>query len=72
MVYGSPKKSKVGELSFIPKNITLLSPCYHSIPAYHGFKDTEGRYRKRYLDLMINDDVRKRFILRSKVKIYDN
>ena len=39
----------------------------HDIPAYHGLKDTETRYRKRYLDLMMNNNVRERFILRSKV-----
>lgn len=64
---GIPKKSNTGELSIVPSEIRLLAPCFHSIPAYHGLKDTESRYRKRYLDLMINDPVRNRFILRSKV-----
>ena len=64
---GIPKKTKVGELSIIPTEIQLLAPCYHSIPAYHGLKDIESRYRKRYLDLMINESVRERFLLRSKV-----
>lgn len=65
---GIPKKSNTGELSIIPTEIRLMAPCFHSIPAYHGLKDTESRYRKRYLDLMINDPVRQRFLIRSKVK----
>ena len=66
-VQGYPKKTNVGELSVVPTEIRLLAPCYHSIPAYHGLKDVDNRYRKRYLDLMINNPVRQRFILRSKV-----
>lgn len=70
-VSGHPGKAKKGELSIIPKEITLLSPCLHMLPKPHpGLKDQETRYRQRYLDLIMNDDVRNTFIIRSKVITY--
>jgi lysyl-tRNA synthetase class 2 len=46
----------------------LLAPNLHQLPKEHyGLKDVETRYRKRYLDLMLNDDVRQIFITRAKV-----
>ncbi|CAJ1335833.1 unnamed protein product [Effrenium voratum] len=67
-VRGIVGKSKRGELSVFPREVKLLSPCLHMLPKdYSGLKDQETRYRKRYLDLMINDDVRKTFMLRSHI-----
>jgi len=67
-VRGFPTRSKTGELSINPSEIKLLSPCLHMLPRSHtGLKDQETRYRQRYLDLIINDQVRKTFITRSKI-----
>lgn len=55
---GHPGKTKKGELSIVPKTIKLLSPCLHMLPHLHfGLKDKETRFRKRYLDLILNDRV---------------
>lgn len=67
-VRGFIGKSKTGELSVFPKEVKLLSACVHMLPKdYTGLKDQEVRYRKRYLDLIMNDDVRKTFYIRSKI-----
>ena len=51
-IEGHPGKTKKGELSIIPKTITLLSPCLHMLPHLHyGIKDKETRFRQRYLRL---------------------
>lgn len=63
-----PKKGGEGEISVFVSRIELLTPCLHMLPADHfGFKDQETRYRKRYLDLIMNKDARGRFITRSKI-----
>ncbi|KAI9592272.1 lysyl-tRNA synthetase [Syncephalis fuscata] len=70
-VRGFPGKSKRGELSIFPKEVTLLSPCLHMLPkAHYGFTDKESRYRQRYLDLIMNNNVRNKFISRAKVVNY--
>ena len=71
-VRGYPGKSKKGELSILPVEITLLSPCLHMLPLSKGvdsfaLTDPEIRYRKRYLDLVANPDNRKPFEIRAKV-----
>lgn len=66
-VRGSVGRSKRGELSIFPKEVKLLSPCLHMLPKDSGLKDQETRYRKRYLDLIVNDEVRETFSVRSKV-----
>jgi lysyl-tRNA synthetase class 2 len=67
-ITGFPCRSKTGELSIIPKNFSLLSPCLHMIPNERtGLKDLDTRYRKRYLDLMLNDRTAKIFIARTKI-----
>merc|ERR1712106_476358 len=61
-VVGNPGRTKKGELSIIPKSIELLAPCLHMLPHLHyGIKDKETRYRQRYLDLIINSDIRRKF-----------
>ncbi|SCV01662.1 LANO_0F12904g1_1 [Lachancea nothofagi CBS 11611] len=63
-----PKKGGEGELSVFVSRIQLLTPCLHILPADHfGFKDQETRYRKRYLDLIMNKEAKPRFITRSKI-----
>lgn len=64
-------RSKKGELSIVPRTITLLSPCLHMLPHLHfGLKDKETRYRQRYLDLVLNQNVRDKFITRAKIISY--
>jgi len=68
---GFPGKTKKGELSIIPKEVHILTPCLHMLPTLHyGFKDKETRFRQRYLDLIMNEDVRQRFYTRSKIINY--
>lgn len=70
-IKGVPARSKRGELSILPKDIILLSPCLRMLPkANYGFKDQELRYRQRYLDLIMNGNVRDKFIMRSKIITY--
>lgn len=60
-----------GELSIAATDVTLLSPCLHQIPNDHyGFKNSEQRFRQRYLDLMMNDRPRQIFLTRAKVDSY--
>lgn len=67
----SPAKGGEGEISVFAKSIQLLTPCLHMLPTEHyGFKDQEARYRKRYLDLIVNDSVRDRFKVRSAIISY--
>ena len=67
----SPAKGGEGELSVYAKTVQLLTPCLHMLPTEHyGFKDQEARYRKRYLDLIMNDSSRERFRVRSKIIQY--
>ncbi|CAI5014593.1 CRE_HP_G0086830.mRNA.1.CDS.1 [Saccharomyces cerevisiae] len=66
-----PKKGGEGEVSVFVSRVRLLTPCLHMLPADHfGFKDQETRYRKRYLDLIMNKDARNRFITRSEIIRY--
>uniref|UniRef100_A0A8C8LYV5 Lysine--tRNA ligase n=1 Tax=Oncorhynchus tshawytscha TaxID=74940 RepID=A0A8C8LYV5_ONCTS len=70
-VRGNPGKTKKGELSIIPIEMTLLSPCLHMLPHLHfGLKDKETRFRQRYLDLILNDYVRQKFVTRAKIITY--
>lgn len=70
-VTGYPGKSKRGELSIFPTCVTLLTPCLRVLPkANYGFKDQELRYRMRYLDLIMNNNVRDKFITRAKIINY--
>ncbi|RXW12806.1 hypothetical protein EST38_g13048 [Candolleomyces aberdarensis] len=70
-VIGTPSRTKKGELSISPSQMILLSPNLHQLPSSHfGLKDQETRYRKRYLDLILNDKTRNLFITRSKIINY--
>ncbi|XP_017465975.1 PREDICTED: lysine--tRNA ligase isoform X1 [Rhagoletis zephyria] len=70
-IQGYPGKTKKGELSVVPKEIKLLSPCLHMLPHLHyGLKDKETRYRQRYLDLIMNPKVRETFQIRANIVSY--
>ena len=70
-VTGFPGKSKKGELSIFPTKLELLSPCFHMLPkGYQGLKNQEVRYRQRYLDLILNNDIARIFQTRSKIIKY--
>ncbi|KAF2223764.1 putative Lysyl-tRNA synthetase, cytoplasmic [Elsinoe ampelina] len=67
----NPRNRAEGELSIFAQEVTLLTPCLHQLPdEYYGFKDQEQRYRKRYLDLIMNDSTRNVFLTRSRMITY--
>jgi lysyl-tRNA synthetase class 2 len=70
-VEGSVTKSSRGEISIEARKATMLSKSLRTLPdKFHGISDTELRYRKRYLDLIMNPDIRKIFRTRSKIMDY--
>jgi len=70
-ITGSIFKTRTGELTVLANSFTLLCKSMRSLPEkWHGLTDTEIRYRKRYLDLISNPDVRGVFIERSKIIRY--
>ena len=67
-VRGYIGKTKKGELSLIPNQIQILSPCLATIPStFYGIEDKEIRYNNRYLDMIIDNNVREIFIKRHKI-----
>lgn len=61
-------KTKVGELSIKVSEFTFLTKSLRPLPEkYHGLKDIEERYRKRYLDLITSEESQKTFIARSRI-----
>lgn len=65
---GTVFKTKTKELTVLARSIELLSKSLRPLPEkWHGLKDVEERYRKRYLDLIVNEKVREVFVKRSKV-----
>ena len=67
-VEGEVFRTQRGEMSVRAKNITLLSKALLPLPEkFHGLQDTDTRYRKRYLDLIMNPDVRDTFEKRSAI-----
>ncbi len=60
-------RTKMGEISIHATAITLLSKSLRPLPEkYHGLKDTDTRFRQRYLDLIVNPEVKRNFIIRSR------
>jgi len=60
--------TKSGEKSLLVSNFKLLAKSLRPLPkVWYGLEDIEERYRRRYLDLILNDEIKKRFILRSKI-----
>ena len=67
-VKGFAFRTKTGEISIHAEEVTLLSKSLQILPEkFHGLTDTDVRYRQRYVDLIMNEDVRDTFIKRSKV-----
>ena len=67
-VKGKVFKTKTGEISVHAEEIVLLSKSLQILPEkHHGLTDTDTRYRQRYVDLIMNEDVKDTFIKRSKV-----
>lgn len=61
-------KTQKGEVSVKASQVTLLSKSLQILPEkYHGLKDTDTRYRQRYLDLIMNPDVKDTFVKRSLI-----
>ncbi len=67
-IRGKVFTTKTGEISIHATEVTLLSKSLQILPEkYHGLTDTDTRYRQRYVDLIMNEDVKDTFIKRSKV-----
>ena len=66
-VDGEVFRTQRGEMSVRAKNITLLSKSLLPLPEkFHGLQDKELRFRQRYVDLMVNPDVKRNFVIRSQ------
>ena len=67
-VAGRPAKSRRGEPSVLAESVDVLSRNTQPLPdTFHGLTDVELRYRKRYLDLLMNEETREVFITRARV-----
>ena len=67
-IVGEIFKTKTGEISIHASSVTLLSKSLQILPEkFHGLTDTDTRYRQRYVDLIMNQEVKDTFIKRSKV-----
>jgi lysyl-tRNA synthetase, class II len=67
-VAGVPIKTRRGEPSLAVEELELLAKISRPLPdTYHGLVDAEARYRKRYLDLLVNEESRSAFVLRSRI-----
>ncbi len=61
-------KTKTEEISIHAKEVVLLSKSLRDLPEkFHGLKDVDLRYRQRYVDLIVNPEVKETFLLRSKI-----
>ncbi|MCK9444228.1 MAG: lysine--tRNA ligase [Tissierellaceae bacterium] len=67
-VKGAVFKTKAGEISIRAEEVLLLTKSLQILPEkFHGLKDQDLRYRQRYVDLIVNPEVKETFILRSKI-----
>ena len=67
-ITGEVFKTKTGEISIHADSVTLLSKSLQVLPEkFHGLTNTDTRYRQRYVDLIMNDEVKDTFIKRSKI-----
>lgn len=70
-IKGETFKTRTGEPTVIVKELTILAKSLRPLPEkWHGLKDVETRYRQRYVDLIVNDDVRSVFVARSRIVSY--
>lgn len=63
---GTVGKSSTGEISVFTNQIRLLTKALRPLPGYDGFTNKEERYRRRYVDMNVNPEVRERLVRRSK------
>jgi lysyl-tRNA synthetase class 2 len=67
-IKGEVFRTQKGEISIKAHEVTLLSKSLQILPEkFHGLKDTDTRYRQRYLDLIVNPEVKNTFITRTKI-----
>ena len=67
-VTGRVFRTQAGEVSIHATALTLLTKCLHPLPEkFHGLKDMDLRYRQRYVDLIVNPEVKDTFVKRSKI-----
>src|SRR5205085_1902098 len=67
-VTGAPARARRGEPSIAVDEIVLLGKIRHPLPdTFHGITDTEVRYRKRYLDLLVNEESRRDAVIRTRM-----
>ena len=67
-VTGRPGRSRRGEPSLVTSKLHLLAKIRRPLPdTFHGLTDVETRYRQRYLDLLVNEDTRDEFLLRTRM-----
>ena len=67
-IKGYAFRTRTGEVSIHAEEMTLLSKSLQILPEkFHGLTDTDTRYRQRYVDLIMNEDVKKTFVMRSKI-----
>ena len=67
-VAGEPMKTRRGEPSLAVDELEVLARIQRPLPdTFHGLKDVEARYRQRYLDLLVNEETRADFLVRSRM-----
>ncbi|MDD4080634.1 MAG: lysine--tRNA ligase [Eubacteriales bacterium] len=67
-IRGKVFKTQTGEISIHAEEITLLAKCLKPLPEkWHGLQDTDLRYRQRYLDMIVNPEVRDTFLKRTRI-----
>jgi lysyl-tRNA synthetase class 2 len=67
-VWGQPMRTRTGELTLLADGIRVLAKALRPLPdKWHGLQDVEIRYRRRYLDLMVNPEVRSIFETRARI-----
>lgn len=67
-IKGTVFKTRMGEVTVAIQELVLLAKSLRPLPEkWHGLKDVDLRYRQRYLDLIVNPEVKKTFVLRSRI-----
>src|SRR5438445_12108926 len=67
-VTGEMVRTRTGELTVAVKAFTFLAKSLRPLPEkWHGLRDVEPRYRQRYVDLLVNSEVRAIFVLRARL-----
>ncbi len=64
--HGTVGKSQTGEISVFVTQLRILAKSLRPLPGYDGFTDKEERFRRRYVDMTVNSEVRERMVRRSK------